>query len=176
MDSQHHPVPAGIPGEIYIGGAGVALGYLNHDTLTKERFLPHDFAPREYTLYNWTTMHKSGHHGYFVLDGHLFLDGRIDDDAQIKLPGIRIDRRAIESTIVQQPTEQFRTLLFLFMALMDMQPAVVTMLDQSPTNYSGKVDGKAISELQSHPREAFSRIMPQRLSGEVKRNMVTSTG
>ena len=41
------------------------------------------------------------------------------------------------------------------------QPAVVTMFDQSPTNYSGKVDGKAISELQSHPREAFSRIMPQ---------------
>lgn len=63
-------------------------------------------------------MHKSGHHGYFVLDGYLFLDGRIDDDAQIKLPGIRIDRRAIESTIVQQPTEQFRTPLFLFMALM----------------------------------------------------------
>lgn len=46
MDSQHHPVPAGIPGEIYIGGAGVAIGYLNHDTLTKERFLLDDFATR----------------------------------------------------------------------------------------------------------------------------------
>lgn len=62
-------------------------------------------------------MHKSGHHSYFALHGHLFLDGRIDDDAQIKLPGIRIDRRAIESIIVQQRTEQFRTPLFLFMAL-----------------------------------------------------------
>lgn len=102
MDSQQHPVPAGIPGEIYIGGAGVAQGYLNHDALTKERFLPDDFAPRKYTLYNWTTMHKSGDHGYFALDGHLFLDGRIDDDVQIKLRGIRIDRRAIESIIVQQ--------------------------------------------------------------------------
>ncbi|KID96282.1 AMP-dependent synthetase/ligase, partial [Metarhizium majus ARSEF 297] len=102
MDSQQHPVPAGIPGEIYIGVAGVAQGYLNHDALTKERFLPDDFAPRKYTLYNWTTMHTSGDHGYFALDGHLFLDGRIDDDAQIKLRGIRIDRRAIESIIVQQ--------------------------------------------------------------------------
>lgn len=62
-------------------------------------------------------MHQSGHHGYFVLDGYLFVDGRIDDDAQIKLPGIRINRRAIKSIIVRQPTEQFRTPLFLFMAL-----------------------------------------------------------
>lgn len=46
MDSQHYPVPAGIPEEIYIGGAGVAIGYLNHDALTKERFLPDDFATR----------------------------------------------------------------------------------------------------------------------------------
>ncbi|KAI9693988.1 MAG: putative Hybrid PKS-NRPS biosynthetic cluster [Bathelium mastoideum] len=96
------PVPPGMPGEVYIGGAGVAQGYLNNDTLNKERFLLDELAPTEYSENKWTKMHKSGDRGRLSMDGGLILEGRIDGDTQIKLRGIRIDLRDIESAIFKQ--------------------------------------------------------------------------
>jgi hybrid polyketide synthase/nonribosomal peptide synthetase ACE1 len=100
LDANKQLVPLGISGEVYIGGAGVAAGYLNNDDLTKERFLPDDFAPATYLQNNWTTMHRSGDRGKLSADG-LVLEGRVEGDTQIKLRGIRIDLQDIESTIVK---------------------------------------------------------------------------
>lgn len=101
LDAGMQPVPVGISGEIYIGGAGVAKGYLNMEDITKERFLPDDFAPAKYLDNNWTTMHRSGDRGRISAKGGLILEGRVEGDTQIKLGGIRIELNDIESTILQ---------------------------------------------------------------------------
>ncbi|KAK5996028.1 Polyketide synthase-nonribosomal peptide synthetase phmA [Cladobotryum mycophilum] len=102
LDDQKQPVPMGISGEIYIGGAGVGQGYLNLDALNDERFLVDDFAPAEYVQNRWTTMHKSCDRGYLTPDGRLMLEGRIDGDTQVKLRGIRIDLCDIEAVMIKQ--------------------------------------------------------------------------
>lgn len=101
LDANMQPVPVGAPGEIYIGGAGVAQGYLNMDELSKERFLPDDFAPAEYTRNHWTTMHRSGDRGRLSAAGGLILEGRVEGNTQVKVGGIRIELNDVESTIVQ---------------------------------------------------------------------------
>jgi hybrid polyketide synthase/nonribosomal peptide synthetase ACE1 len=102
LDSKMQPVPVGIPREIGIGGAGIAGGYLNNEGLSDERFLMDDFAPPEYLQNNWLKMHRSGDRGRLCANGALVVEGRVDGDTQIKLRGIRIDLRDIESTIIQQ--------------------------------------------------------------------------
>ncbi|KAI9708162.1 MAG: putative Hybrid PKS-NRPS biosynthetic cluster [Bogoriella megaspora] len=94
------PLPPGMPGEIYISGAGVARGYLNRDALTEERFVLDEFAPPEYSNNQWVKMHKSGDRGRLTPDHGLNLEGRIDGDTQIKLNGIRMDLQDIESKLM----------------------------------------------------------------------------
>ena len=101
LDSKMRPVPCGVPGEVYIGGAGVSKGYLNNESLTEERFLADEFAPPEYLEKGWIKMHRSGDLGRLSPDGGLVLEGRIDGDTQIKLRGIRIELRDVESVTVQ---------------------------------------------------------------------------
>lgn len=102
LDSKMQPVPPGIPGEVFIGGAGVAKGYLNNNALTEECFLLDEFAPPEYITSKWLKMHKSGDCGRLTDEGGLLLEGRIKGDTQIKLRGIRIDLQDIESTLLQE--------------------------------------------------------------------------
>ncbi|KAH3986904.1 bifunctional polyketide synthase/nonribosomal peptide synthetase phmA [Parastagonospora nodorum] len=184
LDSKKQPVPLGISGEVYIGGAGVATGYLNNDNLTKERFLPDDFAPERYLQNDWTIMHRSGDRGRLTADG-LVLEGRVDGDTQIKLRGIRIDLQDIESTIVQHSKGAVRdavvslrksgetqilaahivlsaafsgnakTILDSIQTSLPlpqyMRPATTLVVETLPTNYSGKLDRKAVSELPLRP-------------------------
>lgn len=102
LDNKMQPVPPGISGEIFIGGAGVAKGYLNNDTLSEECFLPDEFAPPEFIKNKWLKMHKSGDCGRLTDEGGLLLEGRMKGDTQIKLRGIRIDLKDIESTLIQE--------------------------------------------------------------------------
>ena len=108
LDSKMQPVPVGIPGEIYIGGAGIAEGYLNNENLSDEHFPTDDFAPPEYLQNNWLKMHKSGDRGRLSANGGLIVEGRIKDDTQVKLRGIRIDLRDIESTIIRQSSSNIK--------------------------------------------------------------------
>lgn len=101
VDENLNAVPVGIPGEILIGGAGVAWGYLNNQELTAQRFIPDEFASAEYRSNGWTTMHRTGDRGRLRRDGALMIEGRIQGDTQIKLRGQRIELRDIESTILQ---------------------------------------------------------------------------
>ncbi|MGR4976811.1 amino acid adenylation domain-containing protein, partial [Pseudomonas sp. LARHCG127] len=87
-------VPLGVPGEIYIGGAGVARGYLNRDDLTAERFLKDPFS----NVPN-ARMYKTGDLGRYLPDGNIEYLGRNDD--QVKIRGFRIELGEIEAKLSQ---------------------------------------------------------------------------
>ena len=90
------PVVAGEPGELYIGGAGVARGYFNRPELTAERFLPDPFAGSPEAR-----MYKSGDLARLRPDGILEYLGRADD--QVKIRGYRIELGEIETTLSAEP-------------------------------------------------------------------------
>jgi amino acid adenylation domain-containing protein len=95
LDARGEPVPEGVPGELYIGGAGVARGYLKRPELTAERFLPDPFAA-DVTA----RMYKTGDLGRWLPDGTIEFLGR--NDFQVKLRGFRIELGEIEARIAEQ--------------------------------------------------------------------------
>jgi aryl carrier-like protein len=96
LDAKQRPVPPGIPGELYIAGAGVARGYWNRPELTAERFLPDPFAKRP-----GSKMYRSGDWARFLPSGDLDFLGRLDE--QVKIHGFRIELGEIETAIAQHP-------------------------------------------------------------------------
>ncbi|MDR6962097.1 amino acid adenylation domain-containing protein, partial [Pseudomonas brassicacearum] len=94
LDEHKQPVPLGVPGEIYIGGAGVARGYLNRDDLTAERFLKDPFS----TSVN-ARMYRTGDLGCYLPDGNIEYLGRNDD--QVKIRGFRIELGEIEAKLAR---------------------------------------------------------------------------
>lgn len=101
VDKHLNLVPMGMPGQIAIGGAAPGLGYLNDDTMTAQKFVRNPFASDRDVTNGWTTMYLTGDKGRLRDDGALLFDGRIEGDTQIKLRGLRIDLKDIESTIVE---------------------------------------------------------------------------
>jgi amino acid adenylation domain-containing protein len=95
LDAERELVPIGVPGELYIGGDGVSLGYLDRAALTAERFVPDPFDPRGGRLY------RSGDLVRYAEDGNLEFLGRLDD--QVKLRGYRIELGEIEATLAAHP-------------------------------------------------------------------------
>ncbi|KAI1115885.1 putative PKS-NRPS protein [Nemania sp. NC0429] len=96
------PVPAGVPGEIYIAGGGVGLGYLNNTELTARQFPVNPYASKDFKTQGWTTMHRTGDRGRLSVDGGLVLEGRIGGDSQVKLRGVRINLEEVEHCIVTE--------------------------------------------------------------------------
>ncbi|KAK3988255.1 hypothetical protein QBC44DRAFT_398459 [Cladorrhinum sp. PSN332] len=101
LDERQNLQPVGQAGEIVIGGVGVAMGYLNLDERTRASFLPDPFAGPEYNKNGWKTMYRTGDVGYLQDDGSLVLKGRVGDDTEIKLNGVRIDLKDIEGTVLR---------------------------------------------------------------------------
>jgi amino acid adenylation domain-containing protein len=97
LDKCGHPVPIGAVGELYVGGAGVARGYLNKTDLTVERFIPDPFAEE-----HDARMYKTGDLVRYLPDGSLVYLGRNDD--QVKIRGFRIELGEIEARLCDHPS------------------------------------------------------------------------
>ena len=173
LDANGHPVPVGVPGEIFVGGAGVAAGYLNRPELTAQRFLPHPTRPGE-------TLYRTGDVARFLPTQDLEYLGRSDD--QVKIRGFRIELGEIQSVFTRHPAirEAFvtvtgsgtdkRIVAYLvgdretatLKALREfageflppyMIPAAIVFVDRFPLTNNGKVDRKALPK----PEEAAAR-------------------
>ncbi len=101
LDANHIPVPIGVPGELYIGGAGVARGYLNHGDLTAERFVPDPFATAAGREKGYRRMYRTGDLVRWLADGNIEYIGRNDD--QVKIRGYRIELGEIAHALSQVP-------------------------------------------------------------------------
>ncbi|MCA9465211.1 MAG: non-ribosomal peptide synthetase, partial [Nitrospira sp.] len=126
LDKQFQLTPIGIPGELYIGGEGVARGYRGRPDLTTERFQVNPFWPTE-------RLYKTGDIAKWKPDGCLDYLGRIDH--QVKIRGVRIELQEIESRLNQLP---------------EIHQSVVLVLEAS------QVDKKLIAFIQADPNTKFS--------------------
>ncbi len=186
LDECGQPCPIGIPGELHIGGAGLARGYLNNPELTAEKFIPDPFSSDP-----TARLYKSGDLASWNPDGTLAFHGRIDQ--QIKLRGFRIEPGEIEANLLAHPavaqavvllrnddpnnprliaywvadasqpptasasSEQLRA--FLADRLPDyMVPAAFLQLEALPLTPNGKLDRKAL------PAPSFSGNLEQRVA------------
>jgi amino acid adenylation domain-containing protein len=96
LDKHRQPVPAGVPGELYIGGEGLALGYWNRPELTAERFIKNPFSDDDEAR-----IYRTGDLARYRPDGNIECLGRIDN--QVKVRGHRIELGEIESIINGMP-------------------------------------------------------------------------
>ncbi len=93
LDQYLQPVPEGVTGEMYVGGAGVTRGYLNRRELTEERFISSPLSPSK--------LYKTGDLARYLPSGELEYLGRIDN--QVKIRGFRIELGEIEALLAQYP-------------------------------------------------------------------------
>ncbi|UUM21367.1 non-ribosomal peptide synthetase [Mycoavidus sp. SF9855] len=187
LDTHGQPAPLGAVGELYIGGAGVARGYLNQPDLTAERFLPDPFSGRDDAR-----MYKTGDLARYLPDGNLMFLGR--NDQQVKIRGFRIEPAEIEACLVEhpqvreaavlargegsdkhlvayvvaEPDEQLARTLRAHLAdrLPEyMTPAAFVRLDALPLTPNGKLDRQA---LPAPDDEAFAHQLYEAPQGEIE--------
>lgn len=168
LDANRQPVPLGVPGEIHVGGVGLALGYLNRPELTAEKFIPDPFSNQPNAR-----LYRTGDLGRYLPDGNIQYAGRVDH--QVKLRGFRIELGEIESTLRSHAGVREALVLlredspgdqrlvaywtaegnnppsindlrdFLRETLMDyMIPSTFVLLEAMPLTPNGKVDRKAL--------------------------------
>jgi len=97
LDKYLQPTPIGVPGELYISGAGLARGYLNRPELTAQKFIPSPFNLSQ-------RLYKTGDLARYRSDGNIEFLGRIDN--QVKIRGFRIELGEIEAALEQHPAIQ----------------------------------------------------------------------
>ncbi|CAJ0552622.1 Ff.00g007000.m01.CDS01 [Fusarium sp. VM40] len=177
VDESGHSVPQGIPGEICVGGVGVALGYLDKD-ISAQRFVTNPFATPEETGRGWTYMYRTGDKGLIRSDGGLQFLGRMEGDTTIKLRGLRIDLDDVANTMLREgkgsiadaivtvrgdpaflmahvvpapgssaSSEDLQRLANSLPLPQYMKPAIVTPLEHLPLSNNGKIDRRAVEAL-----------------------------
>ncbi|KAI9035223.1 uncharacterized protein KD926_004270 [Aspergillus affinis] len=113
VDRNLMPVPVGVPGEILITGPGIALGYLNNEDLSREKFVQFT-APRSSSLSVSNSDlrgYRTGDRGRLRPDGILDFEGRIGGDTEIKLRGLRMDLNDIECALLEAAKGRLTTVI-----------------------------------------------------------------
>jgi len=170
MDRWLNPLPAGVPGELYVGGTGLAHGYRGKPGLTAQSFMPDPYGPPGARLY------RTGDLARYLPDGRLQYVGRVDH--QVKIRGFRVEPAEIEAAITRYPGVREAVVsvrddrLVAYIVLDDasriiadrsgltgelhrflqgslpayMLPSAYVTLDAMPLTSSGKVDRQALPE------------------------------
>ncbi len=176
LDAAGLPAPVGLPGELHLAGAGLALGYLGHDDLTAQRFVPDPYGPVGERMY------RTGDRCRWRPDGHIEFLGRTDH--QVKIRGHRIELGEIDArlldhpgvaeavTVLRQDTDEPRLVAYLVprpggvpesadlrhhLASSLPQAALPSdhvILDRVPLNANGKVDRAALPAPTVRPTDA----------------------
>ncbi len=180
LDDNHSPVPIGVIGEIYLGGDGVARGYLNRDDLTSEKFVPDPFAKGE-------RLYRTGDLARWTPGGSIEFIGR--KDTQVKIRGYRIELGEIESILLSQPEIQQAIVIvkkqkvgpvIVAYVVIDselneqelrsnlskelpvyMLPNYYVTLDTIPLTINGKVDKKSLPEITEGNTITHKYIAPR---------------
>lgn len=175
------PTPVGVVGELYIGGDGLARGYLHRPELTQERFIDNPFVPE-------TKLYKTGDLARYLNDGNLEYLGRHDE--QVKIRGFRVELGEIATVIAQHPdvqdsvvianndAQENQHLIAYVVTLKDiaaqllpylqqklpnyMLPSAFVRLDALPLTPSGKVDKRALHvNSVTRPNSTTSFVAPR---------------
>jgi amino acid adenylation domain-containing protein len=96
LDTHLQPTPIGVPGEMFIGGDGLARGYLHRADLTAERFVDHPFSEN-----SGDRLYRTGDRVRYLANGNIEFQGRLD--RQIKIRGFRVELPEIETILLQHP-------------------------------------------------------------------------
>lgn len=164
LDAHLRQCPVGVPGEVHIGGVGVARGYFMNPDLTALKYIPHPFSEKA-----GARLYRTGDLARFLSNGEIELHGRVD--RQVKVRGIRIepgeieavlndhenvreaavivredkpsDQRLVAYVVLWQPDNQLRA--FMKTRVPDhMVPAAFVVMDKLPLTPNGKVDHAAL--------------------------------
>jgi len=184
LDVDLQPVPLGVPGEICIGGIGLARGYLGRPEMTSEKFVPNPYSTKQ-----GERLYRTGDLGRFLPDGNIEFIGRTD--YQVKVRGFRIELGEIESilnnhifvkqsVVITQGDDLSNKKLAAYVVPEDntklsvndlrdqvrkylpeyMMPSGIKIMDFLPLNASGKVDRRRLPDIDADPREREAAYVP----------------
>jgi amino acid adenylation domain-containing protein len=184
LDSHLQPVPIGVPGELHIGGAPLARGYLNARELTQEKFILNPFSADPHSR-----LYKTGDLTRYLADGNIEYLGRIDN--QVKVRGFRVELGEIEAVLRQHPqvysvvvidrqdTPGDQRLVAYIVPQQDtvptinelrqflktrlpnyMVPNVIVMLESLPLTPNGKVDRRALPAPDTNNEAMQANFVP----------------